>query len=191
MMEKKLQKKGSLKQMFIETKVVDGVRKVAQDMWWDGVAGRLMKSATNIDKVSVEGKSRNKVDFRGDLRSKRAIKEKFDDIKKAFQNSQVSYNEIIKKLTKLANERDVKDLKLMLTKMALRKVGNKDIRGLSDVEIANLIGKLGSVKFSVKEIGDVLKFIRAGYGSDAIAVQFIEAYLEDYAKKILSEYIES
>jgi len=190
-MEKKLHKNGSLKQMFIDTKVVDGVRKVAQDIWWDGVAERLMKSATNIDKVTVEGKNRNKIDFRGDLRSKRAVKEKFDNIKVAFQNSQVSYNEIIKKLAKLANERDVKDLKLMLTKMALRKVGNQDIRGLSDIEIENLIGKLGSVKFSVKELGDVLKFIRAGYGSDAIAVQFIEAYLEDYAKKVLSEYIES
>jgi hypothetical protein len=188
-MKKRIKKAMSIEQALANKKVVELASNIAKEMWWDGVAERLLRSGQyKVGESVVEGLDRNRVDLRKDLADKIGKKEIVDMIKDRFQNTKVKFGDIIEKSAKLPDDRDVRNMKLLLTRIALRKVSGRDISGMDDAEVKQAIDKLADVEITAKELGNVMNYIRAGYG-DRIAVQFIEAYLEDLAKSVLQDYL--
>jgi hypothetical protein len=188
-MKKRIKKAVSIEQALANRKVVELAGNIAKEMWWDGVAERLLKSGQyKVGETVIEGLNRNRIDLRQDLAGKVSRKEMLDAIKDKFQNVKIKFGDIIEKSAGLPDNRDVRNMKLLLTRIALRKVSGRDISGMDDVEIKQAIDRLADVEITAKELGHVMNYIRAGYG-DKIAVQFIEAYLEDLAKGVLEEYL--
>lgn len=188
-MKDRIKKSESFEKVLLNAKAVEGIKNFAKEAWWDGVAERLIKTGNyKFGNIVIEGLGRNKVDLRKELSNKNKKKAMLNEIKMKFQEKFAKFGDIIRKMSGLENSRDVRNMKLLMTKMALRKISGKDIRGMSDVEIKNVIGKLDDVKFTAKELGDIMNYVRASYG-DKTAVQFIEAYLEELAKEVISEYV--
>lgn len=182
----------SVKQILAEKEATAIAERAVKERYWDKVAENLLQSPgedwrDSISKRATVTERKSLVEMKGDFFEKR---NKVRELAKRFREKEVSFSDVFSKLANLSDsDRSVKDLKVLLVKAALGKVLGGSVKGMEDEEIKEAVDRVGDVRLSMAELGRIRDYIRAGYGKDSVAKQFIDIYMDDVARDIIKGYL--